>query len=136
MKRYLALFAVAIVFAFAVSRLERTFRDASPARSPAEAAIVVTVELSVQDGALAPARTAVDKDRQVRLTVENRGTRPARLTLAGYQDRLDTGAIAPGARWQGAFLADRPGEDFVWLLDSIPSGRFEVRGDHLVEGHR
>jgi hypothetical protein len=68
--------------------------------------------------------------------VEHRGAATARLTLAGYEDRLDIPALAPGAGWTGQFLADRPGEDFAWLLDGQPAGRLTVTGSHLVEGHR
>jgi hypothetical protein len=58
------------------------------------------------------------------------------LALAGYEDRLAIPALSPGATWSGEFIADRPGEDFAWLLDGVPAGRLAVTGSHLVEGHR
>jgi hypothetical protein len=68
--------------------------------------------------------------------VTNGAAVPQRLRLSGYEDRVDSGDLAPGATWRGAFLADRPGEDFAWLVGGGPSGQLAVRGSHLVEGHR
>ena len=99
-------------------------------------ATVVSVSLEIRDGAVTPAAIGVPKDRRIRLEVQNRGRDPARFGLAGYEDRLSPGVIAPGASWAGEFLADRPGEDFAWLIDGQPTGRFSVTGSHMVEGHR
>ena len=52
------------------------------------------------------------------------------------RNRPAAAPLAPGAGWTGEFLADRPGEDFAWLLDGEPAGRLTVTGSHLVEGHR
>jgi hypothetical protein len=68
--------------------------------------------------------------------VEHRGEHPVRLALAGYEDRLDIPPLDPGTVWHGEFHAERPGEDFPWLLDGRPAGRLTVAGAHLVEGHR
>jgi hypothetical protein len=59
-----------------------------------------------------------------------------RLTLSGYEDQVPIPPLLPDGRWTGAFLADRPGEDFAWVLDGIPTGRFAVTGSHLMDGHR
>jgi hypothetical protein len=68
--------------------------------------------------------------------VVHRGTGPARLALMGYEDRLGVAEVAPGATWRASFVADRPGDDFAWMLDGAPAGRLRVSGSHLVEGHR
>jgi hypothetical protein len=54
----------------------------------------------------------------------------------GYEDRLGAVRVAPDSLWRGEFVADRPGQDFAWVLDGAPAGRLEVAGSHLVEGHR
>jgi len=66
----------------------------------------------------------------------NRDAVTVTLSLAGYEDRLAPRALARGARWDTTFIADRPGEDFAWLLDGKPAGQLTVTGSHLVEGHR
>jgi hypothetical protein len=58
------------------------------------------------------------------------------LRLAGYQDRVSLDSLAAGETRVVEFLADRPGEDFTWLIDGRPSGWFLVTGSHLVGGHR
>jgi hypothetical protein len=72
----------------------------------------------------------------VTLSIVNHGTRAVGIELSGYGDRVHVTGLAPGATWEGEFLADRPGDDFAWLLDGRPAGRLEIRGSHLVEGHR
>jgi hypothetical protein len=54
----------------------------------------------------------------------------------GYQDRFGAAHVAPDSVWRCEFVADLPGEDFAWMVDGTPAGRFEVKGSHLVEGHR
>lgn len=97
---------------------------------------VISISLEIRDGSVAPPSIEVPKDWRVRLEVRNRGHAPARFGLAGYEDRLRPDKIAPGASWSAEFLADRPGEDFAWLIDGEPAGRLGVTGSHLVEGHR
>jgi len=108
------------------------------AAPPDRSAVAPSVRLTVQvrDGVASSDPASVPKDRQVELDVANREARPVRLTLAGYEDRVDTGSIAPGQTWHGRFLADRPGQDFAWLVDGRPVGRLAVTGSHLEEGHR
>jgi hypothetical protein len=96
----------------------------------------VELALALTPAGVTPEQTGVPKGRRVHLTVVNRRPRPATLALDGYRDRLTIGAIAPGAEWHGQFLADRPGEDFAWIVDGEPAGRLAVQGSHLVEGHR
>jgi hypothetical protein len=96
----------------------------------------VALALDACDTTVVPESAQVPKDHRVRLTVRNRGTTPARLVLSGYEDRLSIPQLPPGAAWSGEFLADRPGEDFAWMLAGQPAGRLTVTGSHLVEGHR
>jgi hypothetical protein len=134
-KRYLALFAITLVVALALAALAR--RPRTPALAPAAAPVPeVTLALAIEHGAMAPSRAAVPKDHRIRLEVLNRDAVTVTLSLAGYEDRLAPRALARGARWDTTFIADRPGEDFAWLLDGKPAGQLTVSGSHLVEGHR
>jgi len=135
-KRYFALFAVAVALGLIGLLAGRTFRVSS---RPEAAAVQpeVALEITIGPGArIAPAVASVPKDHRVMLTVRNRNGRPASLTLMGYEDRLGTVRVAPDSAWRGEFVADRPGGDFAWMLDGTPAGRLEVAGSHLVEGHR
>jgi hypothetical protein len=137
MKRpYLSLFALVVVLAAALTALGRPRPHDTPRAQPAFAAPVVELTLGILEGRMTPAVASVAKGSRVRLRVDYRGERPASLALAGYEDRLAIPALAPGAVWTGEFLADRPGEDFAWLLDGEPAGRLTVTGSHLVDGHR
>ena len=88
------------------------------------------------DGGMTPSSVRVEKDKRVVARLTNAGHRPARVELPGYEDRLAAVTIEPGDTWTGEFLADRPGEDFAWLVNGKPAGRFLVTGSHLIEGHR
>ncbi|MEP7029293.1 MAG: hypothetical protein ABI960_11920, partial [Candidatus Eisenbacteria bacterium] len=79
---------------------------------------------------------SVPANHRVLLTLVNRGSHPVVVQLAGYEDRITPGPLAPDSAWSGSFLADRPGEAFAWLVDGEPRGRLAVTGSHLVEGHR
>lgn len=139
MKRpYVLLVAAVIVAAIALTLLGRAPRhEAAPrGREAAAPAPVTALTLEVRDGLIEPPAVRAPKNNRVRLAVTNRGTTPARLALAGYEDRLSIPEIAPGASWTGEFVADRPGDDFAWMLDGAPAGRFAVTGSHLIEGHR
>ena len=46
------------------------------------------------------------------------------------------GAGFIGANYVHHVLADRPGDDFAWIVDGAAVGRLVVQGSHLVEGHR
>ena len=134
--RWFLVGALALAGAVAVSALLRVPTapvDIVGGTAPAE---TVKVALDVREDAVHATRVAVDANQAVRLEATNHGLAPVRLGLSGYEDRVDSGPLAPGAIWRGAFLADRPGEDFAWLVDGRPAGRFQVRGSHLEEGHR
>jgi hypothetical protein len=132
---YLGLTIVVLVLALGLTVLGRPRHEERPAAPPAPAPVVV-LTLAIEDGRLAPAMASVPKGARVRLRVDVRGTRGARLSLSGYQDRLAIPVLAPGTTWTGEFFADRPGEDFAWLIDGVPAGRLAVTGSHLIEGHR
>lgn len=137
MKRaYLLLFALILVLAALLTFLGRSRpRDVARAVVTTEAP-AIDLTLGILDGQMTPTVAAVAKGSRVRLRVDYRGDHPAKLALAGYEDRLVIPTLAPDTVWMGEFLADRPGEDFAWLLDGEPAGRLCVTGSHLVEGHR
>ena len=124
-----------VVAALAISLAAH--RPLAPARAaaPAPPRPAVALTLTVSDEGIAPALTQVPKDARIALTLVSHAGRPARITLAGYQDRVRV-MLAPGATWRGSFVADLPGEGFAWLVDDEPAGRLAVLGSHLVEGHR
>jgi hypothetical protein len=132
---YLGLAIAVVVLAATLTLLGRPRRAEPPATAAAPTPVAV-LELAIEGGRVAPAMASVPKDARVRLRVSVRGTRGVRLSLAGYQDRLAIPELAPGSSWTGEFFADRPGEDFAWLIDGVPAGRLAVTGSHLVEGHR
>lgn len=134
-RRYLLLAGAIVVVAVGLSLLGRPRRD--PAAPPvATAAPVIELTIAIGGGAVSPAVTSAPKGHRVRLRVEHRGAATVRLALAGYEDVLEIPPLEPGATWTAEFLADRPGDDFAWLLDGRPAGRLMVTGSHLVEGHR
>jgi hypothetical protein len=132
---YLGLAAVVVVLAVGLTLLGRPRHAQAPATAVAPAPVVV-LELAVEGGRVAPAVTSVPKDARVRLRVSVRGARAVQISLAGYEDRLIIPELVPGSTWTGEFFADRPGDDFAWLIDGIPVGRLAVTGSHLIEGHR
>jgi hypothetical protein len=134
-KAYWMLLALVLAAAMGLSLVGRRAPDAPQAPRVEVARETTNVALAVEDGAMVPARTAVPKGNDVHLKVVNREPHDVRIELAGYGDRVSF-VLEQGATWEGAFQADRPGEDFMWLVDGLPAGRFDVVGSHLVEGHR
>ena len=130
MKRYRMLFLVTVGIGLVLALLGRM-----PRRAGETVATPAATALDIEDGAVTPAASTVAKGVRVRLRVTNRSGRLTELALAGYQDRVRI-SLARGATGQSEFLADRPGEDFAWLIDGKPAGRLSVSGSHLVEGHR
>lgn len=136
MSRYRVLFVAVAVIAVALAIVARRPRQAHAPVAAVTAVPSVDLTVSFSDGSADPAAGSVPKDHRVRLTLVNRGHRPAVIDLAGYEDRLPPVTLAPGDTWRGEFLADRPGEDFAWRMDGAPCGRLAVTGPHLVDGHR
>ena len=136
MRRYLILFASAVVAGTILIGISRQVRLGSP-RTEAAPSTVVDVGITITSGhRIEPEMISVPKDARVRLTVVNRDRLAASLTLMGYQDRFAAAYVKPDSSWQGEFVADRPGDDFAWMLEGAPVGRLRVTGSHLVEGHR
>jgi hypothetical protein len=133
---YAALFAVAIVMALALSALGRRphHQAASVVRHSQAPEVALQVEITA-DG-VKPERVSVPKDHRVRLTISRPSGRPVTVGLAGYRDRISLDSLAAGETRVLEFVADRPGEDFTWLINGQPSGRFVVTGSHLVGDHR
>lgn len=136
-RAYRVLFVVALAIALVLTVVARLPRRTPAARAVAAVPVPVRVlEVEVRGGAIAPDPTQVRKGERVRLMVRNTDPASVRVELAGYQDRVAVAAIAPGSAWTVDFDADLPGEDFAWMVDGRPAGRFGVAGSHLVEGHR
>ena len=135
-RAYAALFAIAVVAALALSAVGR--RPHHEAARTAGSAPVSEVSVSIEVGpqGVSPERLSVPKDHRVRLTIVHRAHQAVSLRLAGYQDRVSVDSLAPGETRVIEFLADRPGEDFTWLVNGQPSGFFLVTGSHLIGGHR
>jgi hypothetical protein len=134
-RRYVFLFAGVILAAGLISLLGRMPGPRPEAPAPTAAAPRASLELTIDGTQVMPVATQAPKDHEVDLVVVNRGAQPAELTLSGYEDRVGI-RVEPGGRESLAFLADRPGDGFAWLVDGQPAGRFVVSGSHLVEGHR
>lgn len=132
---YLLLAGAIVILAMALTVLGRPRRAETP-RPAAIEAPAAELTIAIKGGRISPAMFSVPKGTRVRLRIEHQGTTTARLSLAGYEDVLAIPALSAGTRWTVEFLADRPGEDFAWLLDGEPAGRLTVTGSHLVEGHR
>ena len=94
----------------------------------------VAVEIRA-DGVVASPDAVVVGER-ISLSIANRSGRAVRVGLSAYEDRVAIPALAPDSTWRGELIADRPGEALAWLVDGVPSGRFDVTGSHLPEGHR
>jgi len=136
-RAYLWLLFVVVALALALTAVTRApgRRVVVPSRASAPET-AATMALEVRNGTITPAVTQARKGDRLALHVVNAGTKACTLALMGYEDRMPPMALAPGAAWDGILVADRPGEDFAWMIDGAPAGRFEVAGSHLVEGHR
>jgi hypothetical protein len=137
-RAYGILLALVVAAALGLGAFARMPRRVVARAAPVEVAPMapVALALAVERGGIVPEHSAVPKDRRVRLTVINRGSVAVSLRLAGYEDRVTLGPLAPGVARTIEFLADRPGEDFAWMLDGRPAGRLAVTGSHLMDGHR
>lgn len=136
-RRYAFLFGGIVAAALLLSLLARAPHREERAAAPMAAAAAprTALELTIDGDGVRPVVAQVEKGDEIALAVFNRGDAAATLTLAGYEDRVAL-TIAPGARAEARFLADRPGDGFVWIVNGEQAGRFVVAGSHLVEGHR
>ena len=135
-RRYLMLATGVLVMGLAMVGLARHHRASPPLAAEVTTPTAALVEIAIDDTGVVPSPVAVPVNARARLHILNRGIHAIRLTLGGYQDRIGNVTLAPGEAADREFLADRPGEDFPWLVDGRPLGRFVVSGSHLVEGHR
>lgn len=134
-QRYSLLLLGVIAAAVLVTLLQRLPDHPTVQRMSAPTPVRAAVTVVIRDGVVGPGLATVPKGDEVALRVENHEPHDVRLELAGYEDAVSV-RIAAGTAWNTSFIADRPGDDFAWLLDGEPAGRFAVSGSHLVEGHR
>jgi len=136
MRRYGMLLAVLVALGALLARVG-THRAAAVAAGAAPHAVAtVHLPVRIESAGLTPARASVAAGTHVELSIENATPRTVRVALSGYEDRVTLAALAPGGRWTATLVADRPGDDFAWLVDGAPTGRFVVTGSHLVDGDR
>jgi FtsP/CotA-like multicopper oxidase with cupredoxin domain len=134
---YLWLLGGVAALALVLSALGRVpGRRASVETPAADSTSVEAVTLVIHGGTVTPATVRVAKGTRVALTVTNTGASRAELALPGYEERLPAIVIPAGSTWSGQFAADRPGDDFAWMVNGQAAGRFTVVGSHLEEGHR
>jgi len=133
-RRYGMLALGLLVAGLALGALARMPRSEAPAREAPPAARRNVVIAIRADGTVIPDRVTVPVGAEVTLVAANEGSRPRALSLSGYGDRLDL-RVAPGKTARTTFQAERPGRDFVWMVDGAPTGTFVVAGSHLIEGH-
>ena len=135
MKKYLLLFLATLALGLVMARVNASRPSEEKRMQVAAAVRDTTLALSVTDDGLAPAAAAVPVGTLVTLEISCGSARGRQLSLAGYEDHLKL-SLAPHGTQRVSFLADRPGDDFAWLLDGQPVARLRVTGSHLVEGHR
>ena len=135
-RRYGWVLIAALAGAVLVSVLLRLPRPVATTAPTPVAAHGVDFGLTVFNGWIEATTDSIEAGSAVTLSITNHASTPQRVRLAGYEDRVDTGEVLPGATWRGVFIADRPGEQFAWLVNDQPMGRLDIRGSHLVEGHR
>jgi hypothetical protein len=106
--------------------------EAPAATAPPPPRVEVALEIDAASR-LAPEWSVVPLGADVTLHVRNRSAKARLLALAGYPVSV---GIPAGSDAAVEFRADRPGDDFAWLLDGTPAAKLAVSGSHLVEGHR
>lgn len=135
-RKYVTLATGLLLAGLALVGLARMHRASAVRAADVAAPTLVTLEVAIDETGVVPSPVVVPVNARVRLHVRNSGKHAIRLTLAGYEDHWEDLTLPPGEAADREFLADRPGEDFPWLVDGHPLGRFVVSGSHLVEGHR
>ena len=137
-RRYLLLLAAVFALGIALSFVARS-GWMRPGQAPVATAATVArvpVSIHVRDGAITSGVSVVPLGARVALEVVNEGPKGIELALSGYEGRLTALHVAGVDTTWIEFTADRPGEDFAWLVDGRPAGRLQVAGSHLIEGHR
>ena len=136
MRRYAVVVVLGMLGVVVASMLSRMplRHDVAPEAPLPVAARTVAVDIYPDRVATVP--TMLPVGSTVALTVRNHRLSPVQLALSGYEDRVNAATLAPDTTWRVTFLADRPGEQFAWLVNREPQWRFDVQGNHLVKGHR
>ena len=139
-RRYLGILVASVALAIALTVWGGSFGTRSNhSDAPVDSTTIRPVEVTLRiesDGTMTPASVSVEKGKRVLVTVTNHGESPARVELPGYEDVVPSASVDAGETWSAQFLADRPGEDFAWVVNGAPASRFVVSGSHLIEGHR
>jgi hypothetical protein len=135
-RAYVMLFVIALAGAAVLLAVGRRPHERGPARASAPAAPLEDVRVTLHARGTTPDRLTVRLGARVTAHARNADGGAHTLSLAGYDDRVGVVTIAPRDSATLVFLADRPGEDFAWLVDGQPAGVLVVAGSHLVEGHR
>jgi hypothetical protein len=136
LRSYLWIALAVLVGALVVGVLPRARRSAESSGTIAPAAPAVELALVWSGTRLEPETSQVALGRRMRVTLENRDSKPVSIALAGYEDRVRVDDLAPASNQTIEFIADRPGEAFAWTANGGPAGRLVVVGSHLVEGHQ
>lgn len=134
-RAWIALLAVALGLGLLAGLARRIPQPTSPLPTRLAARPEQSLMLTVSAGRVTPGECAVPVGTRVRLAALGAGRDTVQLSLMGYEDHVAL-ALPPGATRTLEFDADRPGEDFAWLVNGAPAGRFRVTGSHLVKGHQ
>lgn len=128
-----AVFAAAVALALLADRTGRRQEAAAPPPPPP----VHRAEIELTAAGMVPPKLRVPKDHELRLLVRAAPDAPEGvLTVSGYTELVDGVGIGPGLSRELAFLCNRPGDDFAFVLGGRTVGRLEVTGSHLEEGHQ
>lgn len=133
-RAWIALLAMALALGVLAGLARRIPQPMSPLPSRLATHPEQQLALTVTPGHVTPTEYAVPVGTRVRLAVLGAGRDTVQFALMGYEDHVAL-ALPPGATRTLEFDADRPGEDFAWLVNGTPAGRFRVTGSHLVTGH-
>ncbi|MFN2370795.1 MAG: hypothetical protein ABR506_06520 [Candidatus Krumholzibacteriia bacterium] len=126
-----AVLAAAVALALLADRTGRHHENAAPPPPPVHRA-----EIELTAAGMVPPKLRVPKDHELRLLVRAAPDAPEGvLTVSGYTELVDGVGIGPGLAREVAFLCNRPGDDFAFVLGGRTVGRLEVTGSHLEEGH-
>jgi FtsP/CotA-like multicopper oxidase with cupredoxin domain len=134
-RAWVALLAAALALGVLFGLARRIPQPTSPLPTRLAPRPEQMLALTVTPGRVAPAECAVPVGTRVRLALLGAGRDTVQFALMGYEDHVAL-ALPPGATRTLEFDADRPGEDFAWLVNGAPAGRFRVTGSHLVKGHQ
>ena len=132
--RYMLLAAGVIVVGAGLASIARRPQHIPAPTRTAPASVRIATTVTITASGINEARVPSGSD--VTLTLVNHRDTEVAVQLAGYSDRLGTQHVPAHGSTQMHFHADRPGEDFAWMQDGQPIGRFIVTGSHLEKGHQ